>query len=267
MAWTAPKTWAASEIVLASGTGSLNEQIRDNLTVLSTHAHTGAAGMGASTLSAVTLGGLNTVTFADQSGNPSTNGRLQRNGANLLYYDGSSAIDLTASDQAAGTGSLRTLGTGATQAAAGNHTHVQTATTIISNVTGSVTSPSAWGTGDSNEQTFSNIAVDTASANNSLLLAWNAWASNQWQGTFAYNMDVTIKIYYNSALVQTITGFATGQSLTAHGTIRSYARMPASAASHNFYFTMQPESAIPGSPTVLVYGRFVYNVVELQATI
>ena len=129
MAWTAPKTWAASEVILASGTGSLNEQIRDNLTVLSTHAHTGAAGMGASTLSTVTLGGLNTVTFADQSGNPSTNGRLQRNGANLLYYDGTSAIDLTASDQAAGTASLRTLGTGATQAAAGNHTHAVSFTT------------------------------------------------------------------------------------------------------------------------------------------
>ena len=166
MAWTAPKTWATDEVILASGSGSLNEQIRDNLLLLSTHTHTGAAGMGASTLSGVSFSGLNTVTFADQSANPSTNGRVQRNGANILYYDGTSAIDLTAADQSAGTASLRSLGTGATQAAAGNHTHVQTATTIISNVTGTVTSPSAWGTGDSQEQTFANIAVDTASANN-----------------------------------------------------------------------------------------------------
>ena len=120
MAWSAPRTWVADEIVTAA---LLNTELRDNLLVLSTHAHTGAAGMGASTLSAVSMTSLATATFADQSGNPSTNGRLQRNGANLLYYDGSSAIDLTASDQSAGTASLRTLGTGSTQAAAGNHTH------------------------------------------------------------------------------------------------------------------------------------------------
>ena len=44
MAWTTPKTWATDEIVLATGTGSLNEQIRDNLNALSVHAHSGSAG-------------------------------------------------------------------------------------------------------------------------------------------------------------------------------------------------------------------------------
>ena len=266
MAWTAPKTWTANEVITASGSGSLNEQVRDNLLVLNTHAHSGAAGNGASTLSSITLSGLNTVTFADQSGNPSTNGRLQRNGANILYYDGTSAIDLTAADQSAGTASLRSLGTGATQAAAGNHTHAQTAVTLVNVVTGAIATDD-WNAGDSDEKTTANIAVDTASASNAISLNWQAWAVQEFGTDYGWTMNVTIKIYYNSSLVQTLTGVSTANSLISHGTIRAYARMPASASSHNFYFTMQPESAISGSDPLLIYGRFTYNVNELQATI
>ena len=35
MAWTAMKTWVDGEIITASGTGSLNEQIRDNMNAVS----------------------------------------------------------------------------------------------------------------------------------------------------------------------------------------------------------------------------------------
>jgi hypothetical protein len=104
----------------------LNTHIRDNLLVLSTHAHSGAAGMGASsmsglTLSDATLTALSVPALADQSGNPGTAGRLQRNGNNLVYF-GAALVGLYA-DGVAGTATLRTLGTGSTQAAAGNHTH------------------------------------------------------------------------------------------------------------------------------------------------
>jgi len=262
MAWTAPRTWVADEIVTAA---LLNAQIRDNALVLSTHAHTGAAGMGASTLSAVTLTSLATATFADQSGNPSTNGRLQRNGTELLYYDGTTAQNLTAADAAAGTGSLRSLGTGATQAAAGNHTHAQTAVTLVSEVTGTVVTPDEWNAGESDEKTFANIAVDTASASNALSLNWQPWAVQSFGTDYGFTMTVTIKIYYNSVLVQTITGLSTANSLTSHGTIKAYARMPASDASHNFYFTMQPTSTLTG--TIIVHGYVAYNVNELQASI
>jgi len=44
MAWTTPKSWTSTMAVA----GDLNTHIRDNLLVLSTHAHSGAAGMGSS---------------------------------------------------------------------------------------------------------------------------------------------------------------------------------------------------------------------------
>jgi len=122
MAWTAPRDWTAISggIVTAA---SLNTDVRDNLGVLSTHTHTGAAGFGASSLSGVTLAALVTLTFANQSANPDAAGELQRNGNDLLFY-GSSAVNLTAADASAGTASLRSLSTSSTTAAAGNHTHL-----------------------------------------------------------------------------------------------------------------------------------------------
>ena len=125
MAWTTPLDWTGitNNIVTAA---QLNEQVRDNLNVLSTHTHTGAAGLGASTLSAVTLSALVNMTFADQSANPDAAGELQRNGVNLAWYNGSAVVTLTGADAAAGTASLRSLGTTSVKAAAGNHTHTMT---------------------------------------------------------------------------------------------------------------------------------------------
>jgi len=123
MAWATPISWTSSQVTSTI----LNAQIKANEDVLSTHAHTNAAGQGASsmsglTLSAVILPNLAVPVLADQAGNPGTAGRLQRNGYNLVYYDGTTLIGLYA-DAPVGTPSLRTLGTGATQAAAGDHTH------------------------------------------------------------------------------------------------------------------------------------------------
>ena len=118
MAWTTPKSWTSTMVTAAL----MNTHIKANLDVLSSHAHSGAAGMGASTLSGVTLTALVSPQLADQSGSPSVAGRLQRNGTNLEYYNGSAVVGLY-SDGATGVATLRTLGTGATQAAAGNHTH------------------------------------------------------------------------------------------------------------------------------------------------
>ena len=121
MAWTTPRDWTAISdgIVTAA---MLNTDVRDNLGFLGVHTHTGAAGMGASTMSGLTLTSLGTLTFADQSANPDAAGELQRNGNDILFY-GSSAVNLSAADAITSTASLRTLGTGAQQAAAGNHTH------------------------------------------------------------------------------------------------------------------------------------------------
>ena len=132
MAWTTPRDWTAitDGIVTAA---QLNTDVRDNLSFLggtsdvtTGHTHTGAAGMGAATMSGLTLTALATLTFADQSANPDAAGELQRNGNDLLWY-GSSVVNLSAGDAAAGTASLRTLNqASATAAAAGNHVHTPT---------------------------------------------------------------------------------------------------------------------------------------------
>ncbi len=118
MAWVTPKSWTSTMTTAAL----LNTHIRDNFLVLSTHAHSGAAGMGSATLSGVSIAALTIPVLADQSGSPGTVGMLQRNGNNLEYHNGTAVVGLYA-DGPAGTATHRTLGTGSTQAAAGNHTH------------------------------------------------------------------------------------------------------------------------------------------------
>ena len=121
MAWIAPKTWG---IVLVDD-DQMNAQLKDNLNVLSTHTHTGASGFGSSSLSVTVLSSASQTiwTFVDQEANPDAVGELQRNGDNLFYFNGTVAGAVTQSDQSAAIPSLRSLGTGSTQAAAGNHTH------------------------------------------------------------------------------------------------------------------------------------------------
>jgi len=126
MAWTTPRDWSDDVTAVPDGivtAAMLNVDLRDNLTVLSSHSHTGSAGQGGTSMSGLSLAALVTLTFADQSENPDAAGELQRNGNDLLFY-GASAVNLTAADQAAGTASLRTLGTTSVKAAAGDHTHV-----------------------------------------------------------------------------------------------------------------------------------------------
>ena len=142
MAWTTPRTYVADEILTAA---ILNADHKANLDVLSTHAHSGAAGMGSSS-----LGNLVKETFTDASA-PAAPGA----GLTALYTvsgrphfragaggsDTTLAIlsdvhaqahasahepggaDAMAVDAATSTASLRTLGSGSTQGAAGDHTH------------------------------------------------------------------------------------------------------------------------------------------------
>ena len=142
MVWTAPKTWAVGEAVTAA---QLNQHLRDNMLVLDAHGHDGSAGNGDTT-----LGNLVKATFTDAAA-PSApgagltviyavSGRLhyrpgaagsdtQISDANDLHAEDHasrhepSGADTMAVDAVAGTGSLRTLGSGPQNAAAGNHTH------------------------------------------------------------------------------------------------------------------------------------------------
>mgnify|MGYP001601222043 CR=1 FL=1 len=121
MAWTAPRTYVANELVSAA---ILNVDLRDNLTALSTHAHAGAAGDGNDELS-----GLDVLAFDNVAASPNAAGELQRNGSNLEWY-GAAVVAITQADAAAATASPRTLGTGALQGAPGNHSHTSTNLTM-----------------------------------------------------------------------------------------------------------------------------------------
>ena len=113
MAWSAPRIWIAGDMATAA---LLNTHIRDNLLALSTHAHGGAAGDGNDELS-----GLDFANFDDLAANPSTAGRIQKNGANLIW--GAANFNLSNEYPAAATGGRRSLGATATTAKAGDHTH------------------------------------------------------------------------------------------------------------------------------------------------
>jgi len=193
MAWTAPRDWTAISggIVTAA---SLNTDVRDNLGVLSTHAHTGGdVGQGASTMTGLTLTALGTLTFAD-SGAPTSAGELKRHGNDLKFY-GSSAVNLTAADQAAGTASLRTLSTTSTTAAAGDHTHVP-----ASQATGLSDGYQTSGTRDNDDEVDNDSLAMTPGA------AGRAWVvTASVRPTALATNDYTYRLYYDTTLLQTIS--------------------------------------------------------------
>ena len=112
MAWTAPRTWKVGEQATYT---LLNTHVKGNLDALSPHAHTGAAGDGNDEITGLDLVHLDSI------GAAGTAGHLKRNGNSLTW--GAGGYVITNVDDVAGTACLRTLGTGAQQAAAGNHTH------------------------------------------------------------------------------------------------------------------------------------------------
>ncbi len=117
MAWASPLSWSESMVTAAI----MNQHIRDNFLALSTHNHDGTAGNGGTTLQLPTLN-PNTIPFVDQTIDPSWAYGMQRNGNDLVFHNGTVACYLTGNGAAAQP-SARTLGTGATQAAAGDHIH------------------------------------------------------------------------------------------------------------------------------------------------
>ena len=86
MAWTAPKTWVPGEMATAA---LLNTHVRDNLLALDQHTHTGAAGNGDDVIT-----GMDSITMDDQAGDPAVAGRVQRNGTNQRWYNGTAASSI-----------------------------------------------------------------------------------------------------------------------------------------------------------------------------
>ena len=197
MAWTTPRDWTgiSDDIVTAE---MLNVDVRDNLLVLSTHAHSGAAGMGAASMSGLTLTALVNLTFADE-GAPDAAGELQRDGNDLKWY-GSSVVNLTAADASAGTASLRSLGTTSVKAAAGDHTHIPTSAASGSS--------KAAATVSSSETDVVSHSATPGAANRS----WAIFAAGHARDA---SDTYTYKLYFGTTLLATVTGI-TGAGLDAN---------------------------------------------------
>ena len=271
MAWTAPTTWSTKQIVMASGRGSLNEQLRDNMLALDQHAHTGAAGDGSSTLTGVSFSNLAGYQFADQSADPTVTGTIQRNSANILYYDGSTAIDLTASDQAAGTPSLRTLSNTSTSAAAGNHQHslLDTGTTYESRLNGNTSS--AWNHSDTGE--YSCISGNYQATGTHKILGFSYWFffSNQYAtGTYGeyYAGTATSRMKYNGVTLRTDSGLPTNVYNTSNSWGQPYVLSTWVLANGNvntsFDFTVDKTDTGDGSGTQrLIFARGKLTIMEI----
>ena len=118
MAWTSPNTWSETMVTASL----LNTHVRDNCNHLSTHNHDGSAGNGGNTLSmAIVIASQANATFVDGGAVPDSTGAFKRNGNTLYYYNGTAVVSMVGDD--ATYASRRSIGTGANQASAGNHTH------------------------------------------------------------------------------------------------------------------------------------------------
>lgn len=274
MAWTAPKTWTTDELILASGSGSLNEQVRDNMLALSGHAHTGAAGDGSSTLSGVTFTNTAAFQFADQSADPSTVGYLQRNGAELKYYDGSSAIDLTASDAAAGTPSLRSLSNTATTAAAGDHQHslTSTGTAIYYATNGNVSSP--WDLTVTGEKTVISGNYQATGTNKVLCFSYWFFFSQQYNtGSYGeyYDGTATARMKYDGTTIRTDSGLNIAQYYTSNTwgqpNVLSVWALANGNVSTAYEFTVdKTDTGGGGSGTRMIYARGKLTIAEIPIT-
>ncbi|MAZ56556.1 hypothetical protein CL653_02090 [bacterium] len=100
----------------------MNTYIRDDFDALSLHTHTGAPGDGSNNINTgQTFNNQTNMTLYSNTSPMITVGELRRFNDELRYHNVD--VVLLTSDGIPSMGSVRTLGTGANQAAAGNHTH------------------------------------------------------------------------------------------------------------------------------------------------
>jgi len=269
MAWTAPATWSTDQIVMASGSGSLNEQVRDNFLALDQHAHSGAAGDGNSTLTGVTISNTAGFQFADQSADPSVTGTIQRNGANLLYYDGSTAIDLTAVDQAAGTASLRSLGTSGTVAATGDHQHTISTSGSGDNEQVAGNPSAAWNGGDTGSLTVISDSYTSSSADNVVLAVgfWfavtNSFGGFTFYGTFTYN----VTFEYNSVVKKTLTGITPSAALSEYSGTYIYTCQFAPNSTSATAYELKANKTSTSGDTLILIPRGKATFMEIAVTV
>ena len=236
--------------------GNFNAHLRDNLLALDQHAHSGSSGDGSTTLgnlvkvtltdaAAPSAPGAGLTVFYTVSGRPFY--RAGAGGSSTQLADSAdlhaqthatahepSGADTMAVDAAAGTGSLRTVGSGATQAAAGDHTH--TTSDEYSNH-----DDGANNNADCTNETDVSTHVRTVGATGRswIMFAVAAMPDNSVTFTLRLKFDTTTRV--------TRSGLVTGQANECHA--MEFLEVNPSAASHTVRLTGE-ETANPGNNIV-----------------
>jgi len=243
--WEAPRTWVTGEVPTST---LFNSQFRDNFLAVDQHAHSGVAGDGGTTLGALVKATLTdaaapaapgagkTALYA-VSGRPHYRAGAGGADTELAATTDTHATrheplgaDVMAVDAVAATGSLRTLGSGAQQAAVGDHTHV----------------PASEATGLDEDNLQHIEPADNAEYTIATLSATPGATGRAWVmfGTFVNKGSsdgntYTLKLKFDSTVVHTRTGISGGAD-AFHGEygLAGFQASP-SVASHTVSLTFQ----------------------------
>jgi hypothetical protein len=215
MAWTTPRDWAANELVTHT---IMNEQIRDNLNVLSTHTHSGAAGDGASALD-----NTDTIIFDHQGSDPSAPSA----GHGTIYFKSDGLY-------------FRNTGGAATRLALSSDS-----LTVGQVVEADGSLGQNYGDGDTDEETLVTASITAGGAGRYYVIS----AGTSVAASTASTVNATFKLYYDTTVLETVndTNLVAGDRLVMSQTQANPATSSkvikltcqiASGGSHTSYATL-----------------------------
>jgi hypothetical protein len=171
MAWTTPRDWVANELVTHT---IMNQQIKDNLDVLTSHTHSGAAGDGSSALS-----DIDTVIFDHQGSDPSA----PASGHATVYFKSDG---------------LYFRNTGGTSTRLALSSDVLTVGQVVE---GTGTLAQNYGDGDTDEETIATANITAGGSGRYYVISGSFVVRAGTAGTVAS----VLKLYYDTTVLETLT--------------------------------------------------------------
>ena len=215
MAWTTPRTWTDGEIPTAT---ILNAQIKANHEFLATHTHTGAAGMGSSSLAPIY------ITTTDQGSDPDAPGSSK-----LVVYSQSGLLK----SRAGASGSEKVYSTT-------DHTH-----TIQSQATSGGPADAEYASQSNTNATTSYVELVSFSytpATSASGVGLIGYASGH-TDSGTTSTDITIQIQVDGSAVATSSALTTSRSNGFWNLIVKFADIGRSASSHTYSLDVKGTSA------------------------
>ena len=208
MAWTTPRTWTDGEIPTAT---ILNAQIKANHEFLATHTHTGAAGMGSSSLAPIY------ITTTDQGSDPDAPGSSK-----LVVYSQSGLLK----SRAGASGSEKVYSTT-------DHTHtIQSQATSASPANATYSSQSNTNSTTSYVELVSFTYTPATSASGVGLVGFASGHISS--STSDLPTTITIQIQVDGGAVATSSGIAVGTAEHFLNLQVMFASIGLSASSHTY---------------------------------